>query len=218
MNFKYIVFDLDGTLTEPKEGITKSIQYALSKMGIEVSDLESLTKYIGPPLIPCFMQDFDMTEEEATKALMFYRERFIKTGMFENVMYDGIKELLESLKKAGKTVILATTKPTPQAEGVLNYFKLTEYFDVIGGSNLSGTVVEKPDVMREAFKQVENIDLTKAVMVGDRKYDVAGAKAHNIPCIGVLYGHGSRKELEEAGADMLVGSVEELSQILLKSV
>lgn len=215
MNKEFIVFDLDGTLTEPKEGITKSIRYALSKMGIEVNDLDSLVKYIGPPLIPCFMQDFNMTEAEARQALMFYRERYIEKGMFENVMYEGIEELLSSLKKAGKTLILATTKPTPQAEGVLNYFNLTKYFDVIGGANLAETVVEKPDVMREAFKKVKDLDLEKTVMVGDRKYDVLGAKAHNIPCIGVLYGHGSREELESFGADILVSSVKELSELLL---
>lgn len=215
MNKEFITFDLDGTLTEPKEGITKSIRYALFKMGTEVESLDSLTKYIGPPLVPSFMQDFGMTEAEARQALMFYRERFIAKGMYENVMYDGIEELLSSLKKAGKKLILATTKPTPQAEGVLEYFHLTKYFDVIGGSNLSETVVEKPDVMREAFLKMEGIDLSKTVMVGDRKYDVAGAKAHGIPCIGVLYGHGSREELETAGADILVSSVEELSELLL---
>lgn len=217
MEFKNIVFDLDGTLTDPKEGITKCIQYALSKMGIEVMDLESLVKYIGPPLIPCFMEDFSMNKEQARETLMFYRERFVPIGMFENKVYDGITELLAELKNRGKTIILATTKPTPQAVGVLEHFDLKKHFDVVQGSNLSETVVEKADVMSEAFKLLGEIDLEKTVMIGDRKYDVQGAMHHNVKCIGVTYGYGGEQELMEAGADYIVSSVEQLSAFLLRN-
>ena len=215
MNFDYIVFDLDGTLTESKEGITKSIAYALSKMGIEPPELEVLEKYIGPPLIPCFIEDFGMSHQEAETALKFYRERFLEKGIYENAVYDGIKPLLEKLKEKGKTLVIATTKPTPQAETVLKHFGMFEMFDLVCGSNGKETLVEKPDIMAVAFKEIPLKNRSETVMVGDRKYDVLGAKAHKISSIGLTYGYGSETELMEAGADFIVSSVEQLSALLL---
>lgn len=215
MGFEYIIFDLDGTLTESKEGITKSISYALSKMGIEPPELKILEKYIGPPLIPCFMEDYGMTKPEAEKALAFYRERFLEKGIYENAVYKGIKALLERLKKNGKTLVIATTKPTAQAEIVLKHFGLFDIFDLVSGSNGKETLVEKPDIMAEAFKIIPVKDREKTVMVGDRKYDILGAKAHNIKSIGVTYGYGSEQELMEYGADYIVSTVEQLTALLI---
>ena len=215
MSFEYIIFDLDGTLTEPEEGITRSIEYALNKMGILVDSRKSLVKYIGPPLIPAFCEDFGMTEGEAKQALYYYRERFILKGMYENSVYDGIKELLAALKKEGRKLLLATTKPKSQAMAILDYFSLTEYFDITEGASEDGKIVEKADVIKVALSAIPEIDIKKTVMIGDRKYDIHGAKSHNIKSVGVLYGYGDKEELERAGADYIVKSVDELYKLLI---
>lgn len=215
MSFECIIFDLDGTLTEPEEGITRSIEYALNKMGIKVPDRKTLTKYIGPPLLPVFQEDYGMTEEESRQALEFYRERFLDKGMYENRVYDGIEELLSCLKENGKKIMLATTKPYPQAVGILEYFGLMKYFDVVSGADMNENLVEKPDVMRLAISKCPEANQTNTVMVGDRKYDILGAKVHKIPSIGVLYGYGDYEELYKAGATCFAKNVEELTKLLL---
>lgn len=215
MSFECIIFDLDGTLTEPEEGITRSIEYALNKMGIKVDDRKALTKYIGPPLLPVFQEDYGMTEKEAWQALEFYRERFLDKGMYENRVYDGIEELLSRLKENGKKIMLATTKPYPQAVGILEHFGLMKYFDVVSGADMSENLVEKPDVMRLAISKCPQANQTNTVMVGDRKYDILGAKAHKIPSIGVLYGYGDYEELSNVGATYFAKNVEELAKLLL---
>ncbi len=214
MKYRYILFDLDGTLTEPEEGITKCIQYALSKLGIEEPDRKKLCKFIGPPLVPAFMEHYGFDEATARQALLYYRERFLVKGIYENKVYDGIPALLGKLKEQGAHLLLATTKPEPQAMEVMRYFKLAPYFDVIAGSDLNETVVEKPDVMRLAISRLSDYNPDAAVMIGDRKFDIAGAKVHKIASIGVLYGHGSAEELKSAGADCLAESVEMLGNVL----
>jgi len=213
--YKYILFDLDGTLTDPKEGITRSVAHALKCMGIEApEDLDELCKFIGPPLKDSFIRYYGMSDADAQTAVSKYREHFSQGGLFENEVYEGMRELLEILKSKGKTLIVATSKPQLFSEMILEHFGLSQYFDFVSGSEFDGTRVEKAEVIAHAIKEC-GIDKSSAVMVGDRSYDVVGAKANGLPCIGVLYGYGSREELEEAGADFIVATVSELKDMLI---
>ncbi len=215
MNKKYILFDLDGTVTNSMEGITKSVQYALRKYGIEVSDLNELRKFIGPPLKDSFMEFYNFTEEDAEKGITYYREYFTDKGIFENYPYEGIDKLLDSLKSAGKKIILATSKPEVFSKRILDHFDLTKYFDYIAGSTLDGSRSSKGDVIRYALKESNITDLDSTIMIGDRLHDIEGAKACKIESIGVLYGFGDRKELTDAGADFIVNDINELEKLLL---
>ena len=217
--YQYILFDLDGTLTDPKIGITTCVQYALHKMGIEEPDPDRLEPFIGPPLIDSFREFYGMNEEEAVRAVEYYRERFSTVGLFENEVYSGIPELLARLKKDGRKLAIASSKPTVYVKKILEYFSIYEYFDIIVGSELDGTRCRKEEVVEEALEQLSADDKFRkrdAVMIGDRKFDIEGAKAHQIPSIGVNYGYAADNELVEAGADYVVGNVKELSEVLLK--
>ena len=217
--YQYILFDLDGTLTDPKIGITTCVQYALHKMGIEEPDPDRLEPFIGPPLIDSFREFYGMNEEEAVRAVEYYRERFSTVGLFENEVYSGIPELLARLEKDGRKLAIASSKPTVYVKKILEYFSIYEYFDIIVGSELDGTRCRKEEVVEEALEQLSADDKFRkrdAVMIGDRKFDIEGAKAHQIPSIGVNYGYAADNELVEAGADCVVGNVKELSEVLLK--
>ena len=216
MKKQYILFDLDGTLTDPAEGITKSVQYALKHFGIEEDDLEKLQPFIGPPLMESFMDFYGFSEEQAREAVTYYREYFRPQGIFENEVYKGIPELLEKLTDAGKTLILATSKPVVFAEQILEHFDLRQYFEVIGGSDIEQTRAKKTEILQYILEECQLVDLTELVMVGDRKHDIIGAKQFGIDTVGVLYGYGSEEELKEAGADVLVDSVRELGEYLLE--
>ena len=208
--FKYLFFDLDGTLTDPKEGITKSVAYALQSFGIETTDLDSLCKFIGPPLKESFMKYYDMDSEEGDRAVEKYREYFRPYGVFENEVYPGISVLLKQLCKQGKHLVLASSKPTVFVEMILEHFELRQYFEVVVGSELDGTRVKKAEVIAYALQQAAVTDKSQVVMIGDREHDVIGAKENGIVSIGVTYGYGSRQEHEVSGADVIVESVEEL--------
>lgn len=210
---KNVLFDLDGTLTDPGLGITNSVSYALKKFGIEVKDRSELYKFIGPPLITSFTEFCGMSNEDATKAIEYYREYFRDTGIFENEIYEGIPELLANIRNSGQKVILATSKPEEFARRILEHFDLIKYFDFVAGATMDGTRNEKADVIRYAIKET-NIDVDESIMVGDRKHDVIGAMENNIDTIGVLFGYGSREELEDAGAKHIAANIEELSEIL----
>lgn len=210
MNYKYILFDLDGTLTDPKLGITKSVAYALKSYGIEVEDLDSLLKFIGPPLKDSFVKYYGFSEEQGVEAVERYREYFKPYGIYENKVYDGVENMLAKLVKCGKKVILATSKPTVFANVILEHFNLKQYFTCVVGSELDGSRVKKGDVVAEALRQAGVTDKSVAVMVGDREHDIIGAKENEIDSVGVLYGYGDRTELETAGAGHVVESVEEL--------
>ena len=213
------MFDLDGTLTDPKEGITACVQYALKAFGIEEPDTEKLEPFIGPPLKDSFMKYYDMSEEQALDAVAKYRERFQDTGIFENELYGGIHDLLRSLKNNGMHLAVASSKPTIYVERILKHFKIDKYFDVVVGSELDGTRVEKPLVIQEVllrFFPDHQVPYDRFCMVGDRKFDVEGARTFRIESIGVTYGYGSREELEEAQADHIVDSVAQLKKLLLK--
>jgi len=207
---KYILMDLDGTITNPKLGITRSVQYALKANNILVEDLDTLCRHIGPPLKSSFMEFYGFSEEEAQAAILKYREYFIETGIYENEVYEGMEELLDKLKKAGKTLIVATSKPEVFAIRILEHFGLALYFDDICGATLDDTRSKKEDVISYALEKNEITEYSNVVMVGDRKHDIEGAKSVGIASIGVLFGFGSREELEKAGADRISETVEDL--------
>ncbi len=214
--YNTILFDLDGTITDPGLGITNSVMYALEKHGITVEDRATLYSFIGPPLVDSFQTYFGFTPEQATDAVALYRKHYIEDkAMFENEVYPGISELLEKLKKNGKKVIMATSKPTVIAEQILEHFGLRDYFDFLSGSNMDNTRGSKEEVIEYALEQSGVTSEDSVVMIGDRKYDILGAKAYHLDSIGVLYGYGSKEELEEAGADYIVTDVKELEKIIL---
>lgn len=213
--YKYILFDLDGTLTDPAVGITKSVAYALEKFGIEVSDITQLNHFIGPPLLDSFMECYGFDKEKAQTAIDYYRERFRVKGLYENVVYDGIPEMLRKLKDSDKKLILATSKPEPFAKEILRHFGLEEYFDYAAGSNFDGTRTAKAEVIDYALEAAGVTDKTTAVMIGDREHDIIGAKKTGLDSVGVLYGYGSRHELETAGATHIAETVDELTKLIL---
>ena len=212
---KYILFDLDGTVTDPMIGITKSVRYALNKFGIEVEDLNTLCKFIGPPLKDSFMNFYNFSEGDALKAITYYREYFSTNGLYENTVYENFEDMLIALKNDGKSLIIATSKPTVFAEKILEHFNLKKYFDFISGSNLDNTRTKKADVISYALKQQMINNMSEIIMIGDREHDIIGAKALNIESIGVLHGYGSYEELSSSGADYIVKDVSELKSLLL---
>lgn len=215
--FQYVLFDLDGTLTDPKEGITKSVQYALAAYGIEEPDLDKLTPFIGPPLKSSFMDFYQMSEEDAVGAVEKYRERFNPIGIYENAIFPGIANMLSTLKSQGVMLSIASSKPTCLVERVLEHFDILKYFDFVVGSELDGTRSKKEEVVEEALRlMVPEADRHLVAMVGDRKFDIEGAKAFGLTGVGVSFGYAQENELEEAGADYIVDTVEELSKLLLR--
>ena len=212
--YPIILFDLDGTLTDPKPGITKCVQYALAKMGIEEPDCDQLTPFIGPPLAKAFMAFYQMNEQEAAQAVAYYRERFATVGLYENSVYPGIPELLGRLTGQGSKLVVATSKPTVFSVKILEHFGLAAFFSEVAGSNLDGTRVEKAEVIAFALACLGDIRGEAAIMVGDRMHDILGAKANGMNTIAVSYGYGSLEELRQAGPQQIVGSVEELAAAL----
>lgn len=211
--YQHVLFDLDGTLTDPCSGITKSVQYALRKFGIE-EELDALKKFIGPPLADSFMEYYGFDAATADDAVKKYREYYSVDGIFDNKLYEGIPQMLEKLKDAGCDIILATSKPIVFADKILEHFCIKRFFDAAFGADLPGLRVKKSDIIADALAQ-HPIDISRAVMVGDREYDILGAHAHGIPAIGVLFGYGSREELTSCGADAIAADVRELEQLLL---
>ncbi|MBQ9765327.1 MAG: HAD family hydrolase [Lachnospiraceae bacterium] len=210
---KNIFFDLDGTLTDPKEGITKSVAYALEYYGIHVDDLDKLIDFIGPPLWDSFKDFYGFDDEKANEAVAKYRERFCDIGLYENAVYDGIEHMLSSLKDKGYRLAVATSKPTIYSKKIVKHFKLDVYFEEVVGSEMDGTRVKKEDVISYALETL-NMKAEETIMVGDRRQDIKGAIANNMRNVGVLFGYGSREEFEQAGADYVVESVAELEEYL----
>lgn len=214
-NYKYILFDLDGTITDSALGITNSVKYALNKLNSPIPSYDTLCKFIGPPLLDGFRDICGFEREKAQTAVKYYREYYETTGLFENAVYDGIPELLKALKESGKSVILATSKPEKFARLILEHFNLMQYFDFAAGASMDETRNNKDAVIAYALKECNIKDKSLAVMVGDRHHDVDGAKVNGISSIGVLYGFGNREELETAGADYIAEDVNALYRILL---
>ena len=212
---KNVLFDLDGTLTDPAEGITNALMHAQRRLGREVSPREALYVFIGPPLIEMFMSEWGLSREESEQALVYYREHFSVKGLFENVPYPGIGDCLAELKAAGLRLFVATSKPEPLSLRILEHFDLLKYFDAVAGSTLDERRTKKGEVIAYALSTF-GLDPAETVMVGDRMHDVVGAAENGLNCIGVLYGYGSREELEEAGAAALAADLSELSALLLR--
>lgn len=213
---KYILFDLDGTLTESAPGIIRSVKYALARMEIEDYDEDTLRKFIGPPLLESFEEHFGMNEQQAQRAVGIYREYFSEKGLFENAVYGGVRECLKRLKESGLRLAVATSKPQVFCDRILEYFGLTEYFEVIVGVPLGDLKMTKTEVIAEALSRFGVVNKAEAVMVGDRFYDATGALENGIGCIGMSYGYGSKEELLSAGAQKICGSAEELTEAILE--
>lgn len=211
---KYIFFDLDGTLTNPAEGITNSVAYALQYYGISVSDKTQLYKFIGPPLAQSFTDFYGFSPDKAKEAVEKYREYFADTGIFENMVYEHIPEVLEKLKNAGFSLAMATSKPEVFAKRIADKFELTKYFDFIGGSLLDNSRTDKGEVIEYVLRSLK-ADREKTIMIGDRSHDILGAKKCGIKSAGVLYGFGSLEELKNAGSDYIAETPKELETLLL---
>lgn len=216
--YKIILFDLDGTISDPKLGITKSVQYALKKMNIFEHDIDKLESFIGPPLHVSFAEYYDFDEKESKKAIDFYRERFKEKGMFENELYEKIPSLLRSLYEQKFILAVATSKPTVFAEQILQYFNISLFFDMVVGSNLDGTRASKTEIIQYILNKYHHYKLDEFIMIGDRKHDIIGAINTGIDSIGVTYGYGSLEELSHCKPTYIVHDIDQFEQILTGSI
>lgn len=218
--FQYCLFDLDGTLTDPKEGITKSVQYALRHFGIEEPDLGKLEPFIGPPLIDSFMEFYGFSKEQARKAVDVYRERFAPIGVLENMLIPGTEQMLCHAGEKGIHMAVASSKPLCFVNQILEHFGISQYFEVVIGSELDGSGCAKEEVVEKALNSLGVNSMEKGerhcccAMIGDRKFDIQGAKAHGLTGIGVRFGYAAAGELEEAGAEYIVETMAELEELL----
>lgn len=217
MKYNIILFDLDGTLTDPKVGITTCCQYGLRAVGVDVPDLKELEQFIGPPLLPAFQEVYGLDEEQALKAIDKFRERFQSVGLYENELLLGVPQMLRTLKEHGKILSTASSKPEVFVKRILQYFSIDSWFDEIVGSTMDEKHAGKAEVIGEALRRLgcAHADRDSILMVGDRMHDVEGAAALNIRTVGVTFGYGSRSELEQAGAWRIADTMEELTDILL---
>lgn len=211
MKYKNIFFDLDGTVTDSGPGIVKSVQYALRCYGIDEPDLDKLNSFVGPPLYKSFMNYLDCSEEEAKEAVECYREYYAENGLYENKLYDGIESLLYNLKEKGYKIILASSKPRIYVKRILSYFRIMRYFDYVEGSELDSQRTDKGELLAYVLKKWD-LRPEESVMIGDRKYDIEGAKANGMDSIAVGYGYGSVDELSAAGPTLFFPTVEELKK------
>ncbi|MBQ6717909.1 MAG: HAD family hydrolase [Clostridia bacterium] len=212
--YNIFLFDLDGTLTDPGEGITNSVAYALNKFGIEVIDKTTLYNFIGPPLVDSFMKYYGFNKEDALLAVDYYREYFGVTGIFENQVFDGIPELLKGIKKSGRKISLATSKPEQYAVRILEHFDLLKYFDFVGAATMDETRSKKTDVIKYTLDSLGVVDKSNVVMVGDRHHDIKGAVQNGLDSIGVLFGYGNQEELEIAGATYIAETVNDILKFI----
>lgn len=212
--YQTVLFDLDGTLTDPGVGITNSVAYALEKYGIKTEDRTALYPFIGPPLQESFELFYHFSSTDAKQAVGYYREYYEEKGIYENLLYEGMPELLAELSDAGKTLLVATSKPERFAVQILTHFDIRKYFTYIAGSRMDGTRTGKQEVIAYALESAGIKNRSAAIMIGDRKYDIAGAKQVGIASIGVLFGYGNRQELECAKADYIVSDLEEIRRIV----
>ncbi|MGW5953364.1 HAD family hydrolase [Bacillus mycoides] len=211
------LFDLDGTLTDPKEGIINAVLYVLEKMGIEEVNISELDSFIGPPIQQSFADRYNMNEIEVERAVFYFREYLKQSGLLENKVYDGIGALLQELKDAGNRLFVATSKPTVFAKQVIEHFQLTSFFEEIVGSNLDGTRIKKEEIIAHILQQNEGLNKEEVVMIGDRKHDIIGANHNGIASIGVLYGYGSENELIEVSATHIAKDIEELHHFCIEN-
>jgi phosphoglycolate phosphatase len=215
VHYQNILFDLDGTLTDPREGITRSIQHALAKLGIDEPDLRNLEHFIGPPLLQQFMVAYDFDEAKAWEAVNFYRERFRVTGLYENQLFHGVIALLETLQQQGRHLYIATSKPWEFAREIARHFDFAKHFKVVYGSELDGTRTNKVELIAHILQQ-EGLDPAQTLMIGDRKHDLIGARANGLDCAAVGYGFGSREELEREAPTYHFQTLEALHRAFLR--
>ena len=208
-----ILFDLDGTLTDPREGITRSVQHALAQLDIHEPDLSALEHFIGPPLLQCFMSSYGMDEERAWQAVQHYRDRFRVTGLYENRPFEGIDTLLEQLREQGRRLFIATSKPTVFAVEIARHFGFNRHFQRIYGSELDGTRTDKRELIAYLVES-EALEPSRTLMIGDRKHDLIGARHNGLACAAVGYGFGSREELRAEAPDWHFDSLEALQHAL----
>ncbi|AYC30898.1 HAD family hydrolase [Pseudomonas cavernae] len=209
MHYPHILFDLDGTLTDPREGITRSVQFALAKLGIDEPDLRRLEHFIGPPLLQCFMASYGFDEARAWQAVGFYRERFSVSGLYENRVFEGVNELLELLNGQGRSLYIATSKPSLFAREIARHFGFARHFKLIYGSELDGTRTDKVELLAHLLAE-ERLEPTSALMIGDRKHDLIGARRNGLDCAAVGYGFGSHAELAAEAPTYHFATLDEL--------
>jgi phosphoglycolate phosphatase len=215
--YQYLLFDLDGTLTNPKEGITRSVQHALRHFGIEVADPDTLTPYIGPPLIPSFIEFHGLTQEQALEALQVYRQRFSTVGLFENEVLDGVPEMLRALKQNGRFVAVASSKPEPYVIRILEHFDLLQYFDEVVGASMDEKRSAKKDIIEEALRRMGKAPGDRDIlMIGDRMHDVEGAQLCGLDSLGIYTGFAPEGELEDAGATYVFHTIRDMADFLLR--
>ncbi|MCL2630081.1 MAG: HAD family hydrolase [Firmicutes bacterium] len=219
-NFKdkqFIFFDLDGTLTDSQEGIYNAVIYSLKDYNVPLPTLGDLKQFIGPPIREVYKNHYKFSSEQIEEAVAKHREYYSTKGIYENKTFEGIKELLSALKERGKTLVLATTKPEIFAENILKHFDLYKYFTLVAGVLFDGSRSDKAVLIEYALNTLKITNPATSVMVGDRKYDILGAKANGMECIGVLYGYGEKEELETAGATVIAETVGELKDYLIQN-
>ena len=212
---KYILFDMDGTLINNKEGIIKCIYYALDSLGIYNGEADDLEKFIGPPLHHSFKTYYDLSDTGADRAVEKYRERYSKKGMYECCLYDGIEDLLKELKDGGRVLCVASSKAEIFVRQILENLNIDKYFDVVVAASLDGRFVQKDEIIAKAIASIDGAKISDAIMIGDRIYDIEGAKTNNMACIGVSYGFAPDGELENSGADAIASDVRELKEMLI---
>lgn len=213
---KYVFFDLDGTITDSREGIINGFVHALEHFGIKVEDRKYLERFIGPSLADSFRNEYGFNEEQVAQAIAKYREYYSVIGLKESVLYEGIKELIIDLTKNNKNVILATAKPQVFSEKILENYGIKQYFKFVSGATLDGSRGKKGDIIRYALENLGPVNIDECIMIGDRYHDIQGAKENNMKSIGVTYGFGSEEELKKAGADYIAHNAEELRNIILE--
>lgn len=217
MKYTTAVFDLDGTITDSCPGILNAIRYALKKRGIREPEENVLRSFIGPPLQKQFQEVFSLTEKEGAEMVSIYREYYGEQGIFENRVYDGVTEMLKRLKDAGVKILMATSKPEKYAKQIADHFEFEKYFDFIGGACMDGTRTVKHEVIEYVLEscRISEADRKNTVMIGDRHHDIEGAKQSGLHSIGVLYGYGSREELEKAGTEVCAQTPADVAEQIL---
>lgn len=209
-NYEYVLFDLDGTLVNSSEGITKAVRHALKYFNIDIKNQKELEVFIGPPLKDSFMKYYNLSEEDSILAIEKYREYYSVKGVNENSLYEGVEETLKILKNMGKKIILATSKPEKFSNEILKMNNILKYFDFVSGATMDGTRSKKEDVIKYAIDNLGIKDVSKCIMVGDKNIDVVGARKNNIDSILVTYGFATKEEIKEAKANYIIDSPNQL--------
>lgn len=216
-DYKYIFFDLDGTITESGPSITSSVAYALDKLGVPVGDPARLNKFVGPPLAESFIKYYGLSAKKAAEGVVYYRDYFLEKGIYNNRIYPGMEESLKALQDSGKILVIATSKPEPHAKKIAAYFGFEKYFSGIFGGALDGSRLQKWEVIRYALEELglSEKESGQVLMVGDRENDIEGARRNGLDSMGVLYGYGDLQELQTAGADYIAESTRDISEMIL---